>query len=87
VTIPKGVDTGVNLRMSKKGNYALKGESGDLLIKLSVRKHPYFKREGFDIHTDKYVTMTQAILGSNVKVETLQGKIDMKLKPGTVHDE
>jgi DnaJ-class molecular chaperone len=38
--IPKGVDSGVNLRMSKKGNFSLKGESGDLLIKVTVKQHP-----------------------------------------------
>lgn len=58
ITIPKGVDSGVNLRMSKKGNYAAKGEAGDLLIKVNVRPHPYFKREGYDIYTDKYITVT-----------------------------
>ncbi len=58
ITIPKGVDNGVNLRLSKKGNFSLKGDNGDLLIKVNVRPHPYFKREGADIHTDKYITMT-----------------------------
>jgi molecular chaperone DnaJ len=58
LTIPKGVDSGINLRMSKKGNYVLKGDPGDLLIKIAVRKHPYFKREGYDILTDKYITVT-----------------------------
>jgi len=48
----------MNLRLSKKGNYFLKGENGDLLIKVNVRSHPYFKREGVDIHTEKFVTMT-----------------------------
>ncbi len=58
ISIPKGVDNGMNLRLSKKGNYFLKGENGDLLIKVNVRSHPYFKREGVDIHTEKFVTMT-----------------------------
>jgi len=58
ITIPKGVDSGVNLRMSKKGNYSLRGEAGDLLIKVNVKPHPYFKREGPDILTDKYITFT-----------------------------
>lgn len=74
ITIPKGVDNGVNLRMNKKGNQALSGDHGDLLIKIAVRPHPYFKREGFDIITDKYITVTQAILGGPVTIETLSGK-------------
>ena len=73
----------MNLRMSKKGNFSLKGESGDLLIKVIVKPHPIFKREGVDIISEKYITMTQAILGGTCKVETLSGKVDLKLKPGT----
>lgn len=87
ISIPKGVDSGVNLRMSKKGNYSLKGEAGDLLITVNIRPHPYFSRQGIDIHTVKYVTMTQAILGSAVRIETLTGKTDIKLRPGTTHEE
>jgi DnaJ-class molecular chaperone len=44
--------------MSKKGNYSMKGETGDLLIKVTVRPHPYFKREGSDIFTEKHITLT-----------------------------
>ena len=45
MNIPKGVDTGVNLRISKKGNFSAQGPPGDLLIKVSVKPHPYFKRD------------------------------------------
>lgn len=59
MTIPKGVDNGVNLRMVKKGHQSVsKGEDGDLLIKVNVKPHPYFKRDGVNILTDKYVTIT-----------------------------
>ena len=52
--------------MSKKGNFSLKGDAGDLLIKVNVRPHPYFKREGADILCDKKITLTKAILGGKV---------------------
>ena len=52
--------------MSKKGNQATAGEPGDLLIKVAVRPHPFFKREGYDIISDKYISMTTAILGGIV---------------------
>lgn len=58
ITIPKGVENGINLRLSKKGNFYIRGEPGDLLIKLNIRPHPYFKRDGVDIHTDKFITFT-----------------------------
>jgi len=73
VTIPKGVDSGVNLRMNKKGNYSLKGDPGDLLIKVTVKPHPNFKRQGADILSEKNITLTQAILGGTIKVETING--------------
>jgi DnaJ-class molecular chaperone len=87
ITIPKGVESGVNLRMSKKGNFSLRGESGDLLIKVTVKPHPTFVRDGADIISEKQITFTQAALGSTIKVDTLWGKHDVKLKPGTMHDE
>jgi len=59
VNIPKGVDNGVNLRISKKGHFATMGPPGDLLINIKVKPHPYFKRDGFDIHTDLYITVSQ----------------------------
>jgi len=58
VSIPKGVDSGVNLRVSKKGNFSTMGPPGDLLIKVLVKPHPFFKREGSDIFTDAYVSVS-----------------------------
>lgn len=83
ITIPRGIDSGVSLRLAKKGNFTAQGESGDLLIKVNVAEHPVFKREGFDIHTEHNITVTQAILGGTTKIDTINGKADMKIKPGT----
>lgn len=87
VTIPRGVDSGVNLRMSKKGNFSLRGEPGDLLIKVTVKEHPTFKREGSDIITERPITFSQAALGATLRVETLWGKQEVKVKPGTGSEE
>jgi len=73
--------------MSKKGNFSLKGEAGDLLIKVNVKPHPVFKREGADIVTEKPISLTQAVMGANLKIDTIWGKQDLKIKPGTNHDE
>ena len=59
VTIPKGVDNGVNLRMSKKGHAGSGGPAGDLMIHVKVKPHAYFKRENSDIHTDVRVNLSQ----------------------------
>ena len=52
ITVPKGVDNGVNLRISKKGHTSLGGTPGDLMVQVKVKPHPYFKRDGSDIHTE-----------------------------------
>jgi molecular chaperone DnaJ len=57
INIPKGVDNGVNLRVSKKGNASKGGPPGDLMIQVKVKPHPYFKRDGSDIHTDLYISI------------------------------
>lgn len=53
----------MNLRLSKKGNFSLRGDPGDLLIKINVKPHPYFTRQGFDIHVTKKLNLSQALLG------------------------
>lgn len=73
--------------MSKKGNFSLKGDPGDLLIKVSVRPHPSLKREGADIISEKKVTLSQAALGTTLKVDTIWGSQDVRVRPGVVHDE
>ena len=58
INIPKGVDNGVNLRVSKKGHFSPVGPPGDLMVQIKVKQHPYFIREGSDIHTDQYITVS-----------------------------
>jgi len=87
INIPKGVDNGVNLRVSKKGNAGLGGPAGDLMIQVKVKPHPYFKRDGSDIHTELFISIADAVLGSEVKVKTLYGDIRMKVDPRTQHNE
>ena len=57
------------------------------MIKVHVKTHPYFKRDGYDIHTDKYISITQAILGSLVEIQTLYGKMKVAVPPGTNHGD
>jgi len=71
------------LRVSKKGNTGAGGPAGDLMIQVKVKPHPYFKRDGSDILTDLYISISEAVLGSEVKVKTLYGDIRMKKYPGS----
>lgn len=84
VKIPPGISTGKKLRIPGKG---LKGNAGglagDLYIKIFVNDHPVFRREGSDLHLDKEIQFTQAVLGSTIEVPTLEKKCKIKVPSGT----
>lgn len=61
----------------------LGGNKGDLLVVIEAESHPYFKRDGADIHTNQLITVSQAILGATIQVPTIYGKTSIKIKPGT----
>ena len=82
VTIPKGVDTGSILRLKSEGNFA-DGTRGDLYIYISVRLHSTFIRDRDDIHCKIKIEVLQAILGSEIDVPTLYGRVKMKIPAGT----
>jgi len=54
-----------------------------LMIQINVKPHSYFKRENFDIMTDAYISVTDAVLGKEVEIETLNGPLKIKVDPGT----
>ncbi len=78
IKIPKGVDSGTVMRIRGMGH-----GTGDLLVHLRVGSHSYFRREGYDIHTDRMITISQAVLGGSVEVLTLYGKRPITVRPGT----
>lgn len=84
VNIPGGVETGQTLRMAGKGHKSEgDGPSGDILLKVKVKAHPVFKREGLNIVSSLYVTVTQAVLGASVEVDTVDGPKTVRLEPGS----
>jgi molecular chaperone DnaJ len=87
VNIPAGVDTGVVLRVSAKGNTGDAGmPPGDLLLHLDVRDDPYFQRNNYDVHVEVPISVSQAILGDTIDVLTLDGMVEMKVPAGTQPD-
>ena len=83
INIPAGVDTGSTLRMAGKGHHAEGGgPAGDLLVKVTVQPHPSFRREGYDLYADVAVPVSKAALGGAVVVETLEGKLTLRIEPG-----
>lgn len=86
INIPKGINNNHTLRVGGKGNKGENGGSaGDLLIKVSVKSDPYFRREGFDIYTDVPITISQAVLGTKIEVRTLSGSRTINVPIGTAH--
>ena len=86
VGIPAGVDSGAQLRLVGEGEAVKGGTKGDLYIFIEVRKHKYFVRSGDDIILDAPITVTQAILGDDIEVPTLEGKATLKIPRGTQSD-
>lgn len=82
VKIPVGVDTGSNLRIRGEGEVGTAGR-GDLYVIIDVKPHPLFDRHENDILTEVVISISKAILGSQVQVPTLNGKVHMKIPPGT----
>jgi len=84
VRIPPGARNGSRLRVPGKGNAGSMGApSGDLYITTRVEEHPYFHREGDDIHIQVPVTVWEAGLGAKIEVPTIDGRTLLKIPQGT----
>lgn len=84
VKIPAGVDTGSTLKVTGKGEAGpLGGESGDLYVNLTVERSKDYVRDGYDVYTEKEVTVPQAVLGCEIDIKTLYGDIKLKIPAGT----
>jgi molecular chaperone DnaJ len=84
VRIPPGVETGVRLRMNGEGEGGPRGgPAGDLYIVVSVEEHPDFRREGPNLFSAAAITVTQAVLGSEITVPTLEGTARITIPAGT----
>lgn len=73
VKIPAGVDTGSKIRLRGRGEQAAGGEAGDLIIRVEVEAHPYFRRDGLDVLLDVPVTFREIALGAKIDVPTPEG--------------
>lgn len=83
VDIPAGIDNGMNLRLAGQGAEGDPGApKGNLLVQVIVSGDEYYIRDGFDVHTEIPIRVTQAILGGVVDVETLHGIVEVKIPKG-----
>lgn len=84
VEIPAGVDDGQTLRIQGGGHAGTNGgQNGDLHIRVDVRPDPIFERDGYDVWTEVPLTYTQATLGSEIIVPTVDGKVKYNVPEGT----
>ena len=85
IDIPAGVEEGMQLSMTGKGNAGpFNGIPGDLIVQIEEEEHPELKREGENLHYEAYVNFVDAVLGESIQVPTVSGKVKIKIDPGTL---
>lgn len=84
INIPPGVDNAAKLRLQGEGALGENGgPPGDLYVVIKVKPHEFFERQGDDIFCTVPITMTQAALGAEIEIPTLDGTETIKISPGT----
>ena len=84
VKIPTGVRDGQRIRLAGQGGTGQAGgPAGDLYLKVSVRPHPFFTRDGDDLRAELPVALHEALLGAEVTVPTLKGRVSLRIPPET----
>jgi len=87
ITIPAGIRDGEMIRMTGMGEAITKGTAGDLYIKINVASHPVFKREGHDLVMNLNLKLSEALLGTEYPIQTLDGEIKVKIPEGVTMNE
>ena len=84
VKVPAGVDQGQSVRVRGEGCVGSNGgPNGDLLVEIYIKRHPIFTRRGMDVLCEVPITFTQAALGAEIQVPTLDGKMPYEIPEGT----
>lgn len=87
VVIPSGIESGETLRVRGSGEAIVGGESGDLYIKVHVKRETKYKKSGHDLYADLPVSITDAVLGGEAKFEHLDETFTVKIPDGIEHGE
>ena len=83
INVPSGVDDGDKMRMPKKGSAGINGgQNGDVYVEFTVKKHPLYKRDGSDIYVQVPLTITEAVLGCEKEIPTVQGTQIIEIEAG-----
>jgi len=84
ITIPAGVDTGSQIRVTGEGSAGpFGGPRGDLIVSTRVQEHPFFRRKGDSVHCEVPISVWEAILGARIRVPTPSGEAILVIPPGT----
>ena len=84
VSIPAGIDNGQTISVRGQGNAGKNGgPAGDLLVTITVKPHELFRREGTSVLCDAPITFAQAVLGAELEIPTIDGKVKYELPEGT----
>jgi len=86
VTIPAGIENGQGLRVQGKGEDG-QGGKGDLIVRIWVGEDKVFRKEGLNLIMELQLKLTTALLGAIIDLDTLDGKIELKIPAGTTHNE
>ncbi len=82
VKVPAGIESGEMIRLTGMGEAIRKGTAGDLYVKINVTSHPHFRRDHANLLTDIEVKLSEALLGSERVIETLDGPVTVKIPEG-----
>ncbi len=83
VKIPPGADEGQSLRLRGEGNAAQSGRPGDLYVRIHLRPHPEFKRQGDNVLYETRISFPKAAIGGELEVPCIDGKARVKIPAGT----
>lgn len=84
IDIPAGVEEGMQLSVTGKGNAGpFNGVAGDLIVVIEEMPHPELRRDGENLHYEAFINFVDAVLGESIEVPTVSGKAKIKVEPGT----
>jgi curved DNA-binding protein len=85
IAVPPGIEDGQMIRLSGMGETLEGGLPGDLYVKVHVRRHPVLRKDGYNLVMELSVKLSEALLGSERTIPTLDGEITLKIPSGTKH--
>ncbi len=83
IVIPPGIEDGEMIRVPGAGEALKNGATGDMYVKVHVREHKAFEKEGYDLITELPIRITDALLGAELKIETLEGPLEVTIPAGS----